>query len=347
MSNVWEPARTWAFIVGLLEWKRDDIYDPFPKEERRDAQLAQLLIERGVPKAQVRYLQDRKATTAAINAGLAEHLAAAPPGSTLILYFCGHGGLDDAGRAFFASYDADDADNPGWPAAAIPDAIEQHFKGAQAILFVDCCHSGHLADAVAARPRRVAYASLCSSLSSEQSTSSWTFTEAILAALRGEAYADSDGSTTITLAELAGHIQAEMAFADEQIVTFATSRSFDPDLVLAAAKPRRDPQIGRNVAVWAEDAWWRAQITDVHGDKLKVRYYGHNSVHDDWISPAQTRTIGRPRYPIGTTVEVKWKNRWQVATVLDERAGVHCVAYEDYGPKFNEWVSSKRIRPLI
>ena len=66
MSSVWEPARTWAFIVGVLEWEHEDIYSPFPKEQRRDAQLVKLLEERGVPKGQIRYLQDRRATTAAI-----------------------------------------------------------------------------------------------------------------------------------------------------------------------------------------------------------------------------------------------------------------------------------------
>jgi hypothetical protein len=347
MTSVWEPKQTWAFVVGVLEWKHSDIYSPFPKEERRDAQLVKLLIERGVPEQQIRYLQDRKATTAAITASLAELLAAAPAGSTLILYYCGHGGMDDGGAVFFAGYDADDGDNAGWPVAAIPDAVEQHFRGARAILLADCCHSGRLADAVAARRRRVAYATLASSLASELSTGNWTFTEAILAALRGEAYTDGDGSATITLAELAAHIEAEMAFAEEQVATFATTPGFDPRLVLATARPRRDPQIGRNVAVYAEDAWWLAQVTDVRGGKLKVRYYGYDSVHDDWVSPEQTRTIGRPRYPIGATVEVKWKNRWHLATVLDERAGVHCIAYEGHGPEWNEWVSSKRIRPLL
>jgi hypothetical protein len=346
MTSVWEPARTWALIVGLLEWKHSDIYGPFPKEERRDAQLVKLLKERGVPERQMRYLQDRKATTATISASLTELLAAAPADATLILYYCGHGGMDDSGAVFFASYDADAEQNPGWPVVAIPEVIEAHFRGDQAILLADCCHSGHLADAVAAKRRRVAYATLASSLASELSTGNWTFTEAILAALRGEAYTDGDGSATITLAELAAHIDAEMAFAEEQVATFATTRGFDPHLVLATARPRRDPRIGRNLAVYAEDTWWLAQVTDVKGSKLKVRYYGYDSVHDDWINPEQTRTIGRPRYPIGATVEVKWKNRWQLATVLDERAGVHCIAYEGHGPEWNEWVSSKRIRPL-
>ncbi len=347
MGNVWDPARTWAFIVGLLEWKRNDIYDSFPKEERRDAQLVDLLIERGVPTAQVHYLQDRQATTTAINARMAEHLAAAPPGSTLILYFCGHGGMDNDGTVFFASYDADDGENPGWPAAAIPDAIETYFCGSHAILFADCCHSGRLSDAVATRKRRVAYASLCSSLSSEISTGNWTFTEAILSALRGEAYTDGDGSATITLAELAAHIQTEMAFAEEQVATFITTHGFDPEVVLGPARPRHDPQIGRQVAVKSEGAWYAAQVIDTREGELKLRFYGYTRSDDTWVSADAVRTIGRPRYPIGTTVEVTWKNRWYVASVLDERAGIHQVAYEGQGPEWNEWVTSKRIRPLI
>lgn len=347
MSSTWEPARTWAFIVGVLEWKHPDIYSPFPKTERRDAQLVKLLAERGVPEGQIRYLQDRKATSAAIDAGLAEHLAAAPPGATLLVYYCGHGGMDDAGAVFFASYDADDGANPGWPVTAIPAAVEAHFRGARAILLADCCHAGRLADAVAAGRRRVAYATLGSSLASELSTGNWTFTEAILAALRGEAYADGDGSATITLAELADHIQAELAFAEEQVATFATTPGFDPQLVLASARPRSDQRLGRNVAVKSDGAWYAAQVIGVRGDELKVRFYGYDSADDAWVGPDAVRTIGRPRYPVGATVEVQWKKRWYLATVLDERAGVHQVAYEGHGPEWNEWVSSKRMRPLL
>jgi hypothetical protein len=347
MGSAWEPARTWAFIVGVLEWRHDDIYSPFPKEQRRDAQLVKLLGERGVPKGQICYLQDRQATTEAITKALAEHLAGAAPGDTLLLYYCGHGAMAEGGEVLFASYDADDGENPGWPVAAIPEAVEKHFKGAQAILLADCCHSGHLADAVSAQRRRVAYAVLGSSLASELSTGNWTFTEAVLAALQGEAYTDGDGSATITLVELASHMESELAFAEEQVATFATTAGFDPQLVLAPARPRRDSRLGRNVVVRSEGAWFAAQVIGVRGDELKVRYYGYDSDDDEWVSPEQVRTPGRPRYPVGATVEVEWKRRWHLATVLDERAGVHQIAYEGYGAEWNEWVSSRRIRPLL
>jgi hypothetical protein len=116
---------------------------------------------------------------------------------------------------------------------------------------------------------------------------------------------------------------------------------------MAAAKTRRDPQLGHNVAVQTEGEWYAAQVIGVRADSVKVRYYGYESSDDEWVKQEQVRTVGRPRYPIGSTIEVQWKKRWYLATVLDERAGVHQIAYEGHGPEWNEWVSSKRIRPLL
>lgn len=346
MSSVWNPAKTWAFIVGLLEWENVDIYSSFPAEQRRDEQLVDLLIERGVPEDQVWYLQDSDATTEAILAAMEEHLVSATPDATLIVYYCGHGALYDDGGVYFASHDADDDENPGWAVSDIPDAIDELFPGNRAILLADCCHSGRLIDAVAAKRRRVAYAAFGSSLAGELSTGNWTFTEAILSALRGEAYTDVDGSNTITLAELAKHIQAEMAFAEEQVAPFGTTQNFDPNFVLAAAQRRTDKRLGSNVAVYADAQWYLGQVTGVRKGELCVRYYGFEEYEDEWIDEAEARMLGRPRYPVGSTVEVQSEGKWYVATVKDERAGVHYIAYDDFDEVWNEWVPTRRIRPL-
>lgn len=143
-AGAWDPRRTWAFVVGTLEWAHPESFASFPQINRRDAALVDLLRERGVPLAQIVYLQDEKATTARIHTWLERHLAAAAEGDLLLLYYCGHGAKTDEGAVYFASYGADGADDPGWTVADIPEAIERHFRGSRALLLADCCHSGSL-----------------------------------------------------------------------------------------------------------------------------------------------------------------------------------------------------------
>jgi hypothetical protein len=340
----WSPERTWVFVVGVLEWTHADAYPPFPKQHRRDAELVAFFRAQGVPEEQIVYLQDQQATTRRIQQLLEDHLSASGPGDLLALYYCGHGGKHDDGAAYFASYDTDDRRNRGWLVDSIPATIGRCFRGASALLLADCCYSGSLAEAIAQQPDRIAYACLSSSLASELSTGNWTFTEELLAGLRGQAYVDADASGRITVQELAAQIGESMAFAEEQIANFALSGGFDPHLALASARPRLDAQIGRRVEARAEGEWYPAQIIDVRDERIKVHYYGYPPSDDEWLTSERIREAVRTTYPVGSAVEVQWKRRWYPATVLDVQRGVHYIQYDEFGSEWNEWVALKRIR---
>ncbi|GAB4198902.1 MAG: hypothetical protein OHK0022_18660 [Roseiflexaceae bacterium] len=343
----WQPQNTWVFVVGLLEWKHEDMFASFPQENRRDAMLVEFFGSSGVPESQITYLQDRQGTSSRIQELLEEQLPKAGPNDLLVLYYCGHGWREDDGSAYFASYDAGDEGNPGWSMESVPATIEQLFGGNRALLLADCCHSGCLAEVCAASSGRVAFACLASSLANESSTGNWTFTETLLSGLSGHAFVDTDGSDQITLGELADQVIESMAFAEEQIARFATGPGFDGGMVLAGARPRPDPRIGQRVAARSGGSWYRGYIVDVRDGEVKVHYYGYEESDDEWLAEDQVRTIARPAYPPGAAVEVQWKQRWYAATVLDARFGIHHIKYDDFGPEWNEWVALKRIRPLV
>lgn len=341
----WAPQRTHVFVVGTLVWKHPDLYDPFPQTRRRDARLVDCFRAGNVPAAQVGYLQDRQATTAAIEAAFAAQLARAGAGDLVVVYFCGHGTKSDRGVPYFASYDAGDPRNVGWAVADVPKAIERHFPGSHALLLADCCFAGSLADAVDDHAERVSYATLASSLASELSTGNWTFTEGVLAALRGQAFADADGSRHITLQEMADQVAHNLAFAEEQLATFRIRGDFDRHAVVATARARHSADVGRCVEVVQDGVWYPAQIIDSGGGRFNVHYFGYEDSDDAWVTPDRIREADRPRYAVGTRVEVLWNKEWYPARIRARQRGVHQIHYDGYDDSDDEWVSTARIRP--
>ncbi len=49
-------------------------------------------------------------------------------------------------------------------------------------------------------------------------------------------------------------------------------------------------------------------------------------------------------YPAGTFVDVEWKGTWYEAQVLESKDGKWHIRYDGYGPEWDEWVDTKRIR---
>jgi|HigsolmetaAR202D_1030399.scaffolds.fasta_scaffold00031_53 RNA binding activity-knot of a chromodomain./Caspase domain. len=340
----WEPSRIWVFMVGILEWKRDDIYEPFPKENRRDVQLIQLFRKQGIPSQQIVYLQDQQATTETIEKRLEQHLKKSSAGDLLFVYYCGHGTSDDDDAFLLASYDADDDENLGWYGESLITSIEKHFNGSHAMIVLDCCQSGSMLDLLPKRSRKVSYACLASSLANESSTANWTFTEGLIMGLQGLAFVDANHDKSITLRELFDQLAENMAFAEEQVSVFGTTGKFDPHLVVASARPSKDPRIGKRVEAFDGNDWYRAQIVDARGERVKVHYFGYEESDQEWLEPDCVREVVWKRFEPGSKVEVRWHGEWYDAKVLKVHGGIHLVHYEGYDDDDDEWVPSKRIR---
>lgn len=309
----WEPQRTWVFVVGALRFKHTDMFDSFPQENRRDAELVAFFRKQGVPAPQIVYLRDTQATAERIQSALARHLSRAGKGDLLFLYYTGHGYKMDDDEAYLASYDAGDEDVPGWPVASIPASIERYFKGSRAFLTLDNCYSGALAEAVRGRAGgHTSYAVLTSSTADKLSTAEWTFTEALLAALRGKAYEDTNGDGQITFEELAGQVKEDMSFAEKQRAVFTTTGDFSPQTVLSHAEKKSDTRIGERVLVKSEGDWYKGRIIDADRDdgQFLIHYYGWDESFDEWVEPRQIRQPRIKRYAASQQTAALSEHQW-------------------------------------
>jgi hypothetical protein len=342
----WQPEKTWVFVVGVLNWKHGDMFGSFPVRNRRDATLVEFFKQSGVPETQIAYLQDKQATQQRIDEAFATQLKKLRADDLLIVYYCGHGSKSEEGNdVFLASYDAGDDDVSGWSVNSIPGKIKAGSKCARVLWLLDCCYSGQAAVALTKQKGRPAYACVTSSSASESSTEHWTFSDALLDSLRGVAYVDLNNDGTVTLAEFATHLSADMSLAEEQLSTFATTEGFEPDMALSRAKALAHEKIGeRAKAQDADGGWYAGRIVEARDGKFKIHFIGYEDDEDVWVAPNELGPIKPVQYAIGAEVEVSWKKKWYPATILRVKDGIHLIHYTDYEAKWDEWVPSKRIR---
>lgn len=107
-AETWNPKRTWAFFVCLVEWQDKKTFSSFPKNIRKDTVLRDTLKVRGVPDEQIVYLQDSAAKTAVVEQKFVDFLRKPAQGDWVFVYFEGHGYKTDDGVPYLATYDVGD-----------------------------------------------------------------------------------------------------------------------------------------------------------------------------------------------------------------------------------------------
>ncbi len=336
----WDPASTRAVFLGVLEWE-DSALATWPDAGRADAVLVDVLIARGLPKARISYLKNRQATKAASIKALDTALAASAHGETLIFYYCGHGSRSDGSTAFLP-YDNLSAGTI--TAAWLGRHIAQGFKGERVILMGDCCYSGGLSEAadIISKAGKGALV-LASVVSSSVSTGAWTFTESLVDVFAGKIQGDL-GSGRIGIGAASSYLTENMRNADRQLALSYRSQSFPASFVLATESPPLLSVRPLYRLAQYKNQWYPVRILKTDGDRFLVHYQGWGAEWDEWLGPERLKLPEFLRIAPGKSVMVEWAGKWYPAKVLKEDSGFHFIHYEGYGPEWDEWVASPRIR---
>jgi hypothetical protein len=333
-ASSWEPGKTWVMMVGVEEGKHNKIYADMPDPNREDQKLHDLFIERGVPKNQIVFLKDEKATLATIKTTFTELLKKTNEGDTLFVYYTGHGTADKNGHGYFANYDAKSAWSSLWAVADIYAAIEADFKGNTVLTMGDCCYSGTLSTQMKALKTDKAYATVSSSLSTTTAGMYWTFTETLISAFRGRAYVDSDADGHVSITELGSHSREEVGVFMNQETTFASNDAFPQQFNLVASQKRAHNDVGeyREVRIDpSKDKWQKAKIVKVDGNDVTLLYYFDDEANYKTFAADSEHVRSFSQEPFEATgqVQVKDGRRWYPAEIVsvDAETGLHKVRY--------------------
>jgi hypothetical protein len=347
MLNIWIPAKTIVLLIGVLEWQ-DTKLTTYPKEGREDQKLYEILMERGVPKNNILYLQDKAATLPAIKEGLEQVLSKSDENSTFIFYYAGHGVKTKDGKsAYFLNYEAqtEDPENTCFALTYLGQTIQKFFKGKTVMLSADCCYSGNLnnvADKI--HESGIECAVLSSAVSSNSSTGAWTFTESLNDIFSGKPIiGDHQGDITIT--DAGKYIGNNMTYAEFQKSNFYLTSGFPSDYVLCEMKLNFSGQrhIGEIKKTWYKDRYFTGTVISEKDNKYLMHYFGWSAEWDEWHTYDELINIEFKTWPVGSLVKVEWNGQWYPAKVLKVDGVFHYIHYIDDGDEWDEWVASDRM----
>lgn len=297
-----DPATTYVVVAGVVTWASPDL-DGFSPEHRKDIELYDTFVKRGVPASHRALLIDAQATTANIEAAIANVLVTAPADATVVFYYEGHGVLVDDGSIAFASYDIDleDVESTGLTIDALKLAFAP-IRARTTILLGDACYSGALgtvARAISRTGGRQAVA-LTSATSRNESTGNWTFTQALIDGFSGRALVDLNDDGVIELGELARDTRDAMRHREDQARGY-TRYGVSEHLVLATTvgEPQRygvgSGPLHRRAWVTAvdpDDYAAPAQILAVRDDgNLLVAFYDYSTERQSWVAPDDVEVL--------------------------------------------------------
>lgn len=341
---VWNPAKTWIFAVGVLAFD-DPSLATWPDEGRVDARMIESYRQRGVPEDHIVFLKNEEATKARVTSAFTSFLRRTGEGDTLVFYYAGHGGRDYSSPArpvSFVTYDT----RSTWSTTSILDAIEKNFRGTRALLTVDCCHSGALAQEAAKRGGRIQFGVITSAQASARSTGNWTFTQCLVDLLRGRPQFDFDHDGAITFVEAAKYCDLEMAFSENQRADHRTSGGFPSDLVLAEAADNAAPRVGDRCEAEYDGKWYKVKILAAKNERYKVTWIGWPRDQDSWVEAGQLRPYQPKTIASGTRVSIQWSGKWYPGKVVRGEMGLLLVHYDGYPDSDDEWMPPARVRPI-
>ncbi|MCE9596988.1 MAG: caspase family protein [Spirochaetia bacterium] len=341
----WSAATTSGLIVGVLKWQKPGL-DSFSNVHRKDRELYDVLIRRGVSPENLGILLDAQATRAKILDEVRNRSRTAQAGSTFILYYAGHG-LQENKTTYLANYDLDinQAALTGLSVDDFYPILASEFKGNTLILMGDFCYSGSLkilAEKLSRSGKRAVF--LTSSSASNESTGNWTFSQTVIDCFSGYGLCDVNSDGRITLEEMSNEVSKAMVGRERQLFGYG-SYGVPASLIISPVQNRIEAKglVGSYVLAPYSNRLQPARVLAESTQDIKAEFYFYSDKKSVKVAKSQIKKLEFKSLAVGTRTKVSWGGKWYPAKVIQTREPFHLVTYEGYDSTWDEWVTMDRM----
>jgi len=340
-----------GIVIGVLKWQ-DPGFRSFSKVNRLDKKLHKALLSKGVPKGQLALLLDKQATLKNITAAIKKQAQQASKNATFIFYYAGHG-IKYRGTTYLSNYDIvqRQPQRNGLSIPLLAKILRKYFRGKRILFLADACYSGGLNEAA----HTLAWSGFRSAVVTSAtvrsiSTGNWTYTQTLLAALKGNPFIDQDKNGQISLLELKKEICGAMKFRESQrcgVGLFGVSPQFTISKAtrqkpLSSSYLKQWP-IASYISAFSRGKWRRARIVQHKGKQVVAQFFTYSGSYQKTLAASSIRKIRYKRYKVGQRLIVQWLGKIYPAKVLQVQGDFHLISYPGWSSFWDEWIMSNRI----
>lgn len=345
-------SNTYCLITGVLSWP-DKGYASFSTKNRKDVELYDTLIRKGVKKENSILLIDNEATLSNIKESLKKISQKAPGNANLIFYYAGHGVKTKDGNSYFTNYDikGDEEAATGLNVSDIASIIKENFKGKLVILMADCCYSGALCPQAQTLTRNgINTIALTSASSSNSSTGSWAFTQSVIDGLEGNSLYDHNLDNNITLSEVKNEIYNAMKYREHQKCgvflpqnTENIKISSKNNTGYSYGKPCGSFNAGDYVFGFYTNKWESARILDYKNNAYVAEFYFYSDKEIKNLPEGKIKKEYFVKLKKNANYIVEWKKQGYNAKILEAADVFYYITYPGYTNYWDEWITYDRV----
>jgi len=355
INNEWDFPNTIALLIGLTKYQDGKNLKGWTKEKRRDEDLYQTLISKGVNACNIVFLKDDQAIRSTIHEKLTEVIAKSDENSTFMFYFSGHGDrTEDLLAGLFLPYDfLSDVTRSSRETCLSTDdliyQIETHFKGKKCVLTADCCYAGNLNKVATALEGNIDVLVMCSINHSNESTGSWIFTEVLEEIIRGKAYYSDRNDGYFRVKHAKKYIMSNLFLGANQVANVYHNSGVDPEFIISKNEFEKKFDLhGELREVLHENKSYRVRLIGVKKGKFLVHFLGWDDVWDHEysikdLSPVKPDPL-RKIHKKGSKLKALSEGKFTDCEIVDVYGHFHLVTYPEYDSIYDEWITDDRFQ---
>ena len=331
--NIYEKNTNYI-ISGVLNYSNCADASSFDAEKRKDHELYEIFNSNFKQINQNYFLKDNQVTNENVLNKIDE-IISLRNNDIFIFYFAGHGILKDGEPGMLMS------DCTVIKKSELKNILKKKYNEQKIILFGDFCYSGFLAEIARELNSEGLDVHAITSASSNVSTGSWSYTQALIDSFSGRQIVDKNNDGQITFLDMITEVEEVMQNRERQKSDYFVTTDLK-NTIISNAKIKNKSNI--NYGSWFCSNEGITRVVDITDSIYEVEYYRYNQYEYKKLNEIDLYSISETEFEVGDLISVDWENNSYDAKINKVDKIFYKITYLGWGEEWDEWITKNRIR---